>query len=157
MTLLSRIILVVLRWATNAKTKTRVDLTIGPVSSADSGKTQPMRKLILTTDQKAAVSIAFKTAAGHPATIVGVPVWALPDVPAPVVTLEVAPDGLSATVKASGLGDLVLTVTAEGDPTPGVDTITEQLAISVVGAEAKSGEFTLGTPELNVDAAPATA
>ena len=84
-------------------------------------------------------SVSYQDKAGATVPVVGAPSWGV-DNPA-VATVEPASDGMSAVVTAVGVGAANITVTAEGDPTPGVDTITLTGQVTVVD-EASGGVLT---------------
>ena len=88
----------------------------------------------LNTEQKVKVTVRPLTAGGQPATVDGVPGWAVSD-PA-LATLEVAPDGLSAYVFAGQPGTGQVMVSADADLTAGVREIVGQLDLTVTAAEA---------------------
>lgn len=101
---------------------------------------------LLTDVQKLPISIAFKTAAGNPATVDGVPVWASsnPD----IATVEPATDGLSVMVVVTGpLGTTQVSVRADADTGAGVEEIIGTLDVEVVGSKAAFIELTPGVPE----------
>lgn len=77
------------------------------------------------------LSVAFKTAAGNPATVVGVPVWAIDN--NAVATIEVAEDGLSAVVTSGDPGQAVITVTAQ---TQSGASVVGEFDVFVTRAEA---------------------
>lgn len=92
------------------------------------------------------VTLTPKTAAGHPARVDGVPVWASnnPD----AFTLEVAADGLSAKIITADTGAEVrsgtLTITADADLGEGVKPISFEGPVVVGPAFADSLGITLG-------------
>lgn len=102
--------------------------------------------LILKSDQKVALSVAFIDAAGNPASIDGVPVWS---VSAPgIVSLEVAEDGRSAVAIADGpTGNVTISVVADADLGEGSREIVGVLGIQVVSGEAVFVALSAGTPE----------
>jgi len=67
------------------------------------------------------------------------PTWTVDQ--AALLSLTVADDGMSAELTATGVGLATITVTAEGDPTPGVDTITVSGSVNIVD-EASSATLT---------------
>ena len=81
-------------------------------------------------------SVAYTDAEGKPATVASVPSWAVDN--ASVATVTAATDGMSAVVTGVSVGAALVTVTVEGDPTPGVDTITLTGLVTVVD-EASGG------------------
>jgi hypothetical protein len=109
--------------------------------------------LVITDSQQFKVDIQPVDKAGNPGTLASVPVWSVSD--PTIVTVAPAADGLSAVVTATGkLGTAEVHVTAEGDPTPGVDTITGTLAVQVIGGKAVSLQFTAGTATEILPTAP---
>lgn len=66
----------------------------------------------ITNEQEFDLTIAFETAAGNPAAVVGVPVWAVTG-DTGVITLTVAPDGMAAVVSSGLPGTAAITVTAQ--------------------------------------------
>lgn len=120
---------------------------IGPVMIKSYNKWSDIdMALALTDEQKVALSIEPKTAAGNPARLDGVPVWSVSD--AEFLTLEVAPDGLSAVATTTGkLGVCQIQVTADADLGDGVRELTALLDIQLVAAEAVTLGIVAGTPE----------
>ena len=104
-------------------------------------KRKRMLKVKLTTEQQVQLSAVFETAKGNPVAIVGNPVWASSD--ATVATVDQT--GLVVSVAP---GSATITVTGEGDPTAGVDTVTSSAIIEVVNPEAAQAVITAGTPAL---------
>lgn len=103
--------------------------------------------LTITNEQKITVTLNPTTLAGNPATLDGAPVWeALGDGDA---TIEVAPDGLSATL-ISGEANINSTfrVTADGVPGEEVGVLTEDITLAVVPASASSLGLVAGAAEL---------
>ena len=102
-------------------------------------------ELVITDSQQFKVEIQAVDKAGNPGTLASVPVWSASD--PTILTVVPAADGMSAVVSAKGkLGRAQVNVTAEGDPTPGVNTITGTLAVEVVGGKAVSLQLRAGTP-----------
>ena len=102
--------------------------------------------LVLKSDQKVTLSVAFFDAAGNPAVVDGIPVWS---VSAPgVVTLHVAEDGRSAVAVADGpAGTVTISVVADADLGEGSREIVGVLGIQVVSGEAVFVALSAGTPE----------
>lgn len=101
--------------------------------------------LVLTDVQKVALAIAPKSAAGNPAQVDGAPVWSSSD--ETILTLTVAPDGLSAEAVTTGkLGTVQVNVSADADLGEGAKTITGVLDIEVKASEAVSLDVSAGTP-----------
>jgi hypothetical protein len=103
--------------------------------------------LILTDEQKVALAVEFKTAAGNPAKVDGVPVWSSSD--ESVVTVEASEDGLSAVATAVGpLGTAQISCEADADLDEGeTRVITGVLDIEVRAAEAVIAVVAAGAPE----------
>lgn len=101
--------------------------------------------MILKATQKVVVGISFKDAEGNAATIDGVPTWGVSD-PA-VGELEVAADGLSATLRAGSPSVGTVNVSVDADLGDGVKTITGQLDVTVVPGDAVVVEVVAGQPE----------
>jgi len=71
-------------------------------------------------------------------------VWSASD--PTILTVAPAADGMSAVVSAVGkLGVVEVNVTAEGDSTPGANTIVGTVHVQVVGGKAVSLHFAVGT------------
>jgi hypothetical protein len=77
---------------------------------------------ILNTQQFPNVVLTITNAAGQPATVDGVPVWASSD--ATVVTVVASADGMGAVVSAVAPGTARITVSADADMGAGTITIT---------------------------------
>ena len=73
-----------------------------------------------------------------------IPVWAASSTNN--VNLTPAQDGMTCQADGIGAGDVNVTSTVEGDPTPGVDTIVATILISVKNREDTVGTITAGTP-----------
>lgn len=103
--------------------------------------------LILTDEQKVALGIRPVTAAGNPARIDGVPVWASSD--PTIIEIAPAPDGLSAeAITVGSLGIAQVSVGVDADLGAGIRTLTAILDIEVIAAEAVTVAITPGAPEL---------
>ena len=102
---------------------------------------------VLTDEQKVTCKVEFKTAAGNPAKVDGVPEWGKND-PNAVLNITVASDGLSAVVIAAGpLGQAQIQVTADADLGEGKREITGVLDVEVKAAEAVTAGIVPGEPE----------
>jgi len=77
--------------------------------------------------------------------LVGVPAWKSSD--ESIATVTPAADGLSALVVPVAKGECDITVTAEGDPTPGVDTLTGVGHVVVTDPEASQLSVSFGPPQ----------
>jgi preprotein translocase subunit YajC len=90
----------------------------------------------LKSGQSATISAAFTDAAGvaHPLAPGNVPAWSVS--PDGAVSITPAADGLSAEVVGGATpGDFTVSVNGEGDPVVGADTITGNIAGTIVEAE----------------------
>lgn len=72
--------------------------------------------------------------------VFSVPVWVA--TPTGIVTLAPAADGLTCVVTGAAVGDVTITSAVEGDPTPGVDTVTATASLSVAAPEDTQGTIT---------------
>jgi hypothetical protein len=105
-----------------------------------------VKSMKLTDVQKVIGSIAPKDAAGNPAPVDGIPVWASSDTA--IVTVTPAPDGMSAVVEAVGpLGTAQVSVSADADTGEGVATITALADIEVLASQATAVGISFGVPE----------
>jgi hypothetical protein len=92
----------------------------------------------------------FKDADGNEMKVedlASAPVWASSD--NAIATVVPAPDGSNANVVPAtpvNPGTVQVTCTAEGDPTPGKDTIVIEQDIIIVSDEATQGTIVVGTP-----------
>lgn len=94
--------------------------------------------LIITNEQKVALSVIGKTQAGNPALITGVPVWTVSD--EGVASISQSEDGLTATVVSVAAGITLATVT--------LGEISATLEVTVNEALVASIEIVAGTPVL---------
>lgn len=102
-------------------------------------------EVTITNEQKVNVTLVPRTAGGHPAPIDGVPAWAVNSGDGTVVPAE---DGLSADLISSDApGDTVYGVSADADLGQGVTTITGEITVHVVQAEASDLGVTVGAPQ----------
>jgi hypothetical protein len=100
-------------------------------------------ELVITDSQEFRLEIQPVDRAGNPGTLAGEPVWSVSD--PTILTMVPADDGMSAVVSATGkLGVAQVSVTADGDPTPGVNTVTGTVDVQVVGGKAVAFHFTAG-------------
>jgi len=120
----------------NRRKKIRVVFTVGP-------NTKLMSPAIvqITTEQQVPLSVAFYTATGNPAPVVGTPTWSIDDTS--VVDIVVASDGLSALIVSKAVGTCLVTVEANA----GSKVISGTINITVVAAEAEVVEITPGAVE----------
>jgi hypothetical protein len=102
----------------------------------------------INTDQVVDVILAITNAAGNPATVDGVPVWASSD--ETVIVAAAAADGMSAVITTVAPGTARVTVTADADLGAGVTTltgVTEDLVVTLgPSSQASVMTLTLGAP-----------
>jgi hypothetical protein len=102
----------------------------------------------INTDQVVDVILAITNAAGNPATVDGVPVWASSD--ETVIVAAAAVDGMSAVITTVAPGTARVTVTADADLGAGVTTltgVTEDLVVTLgPSSQASVMTLTLGAP-----------
>lgn len=103
----------------------------------------PMSQAILKPGQKVTATVDF-TAQGKPGQPASPPTWSS-DTPGAASVTPTA-DGMSADIEYVGPGASVITVKAEGDPTPGVNTITLQGTVTCTNPEIDAGEIVFGAP-----------
>jgi uncharacterized protein YjdB len=86
-------------------------------------------------------TVAYTDKAGNAVSLPAgnVPAWTVDD--ETIATVAPAADGMTAVVTAVAVGTANITVVAEGDASPGVDTITLSGQVSVVD-EASGGTLT---------------
>ncbi len=116
---------------------------VGPVSNKTSASS-PIMDLIITNEQQVKVTLAPKTPKGKPVALDGAPEW---KVTAGSCTLDVATDGLSATIiSGDDAGDSEVTISADADLGAGVVTISDAIRVTVNGAQAQSLGLTAEAP-----------
>ncbi len=94
---------------------------------------------ILHMGNTTTASVTYQDKEGDDVPVVGAPKWsAAPD---GLVTLAPAEDGMSCVVTPVAVGDVTITVVAEGDETAGVDTITLTGDVTVAAEEASGGKL----------------
>lgn len=104
-----------------------------------------MLTLTITTEQKIAVALAPKTAAGNPATVDGPPTWS---VVSGFATINVSPDGLSAElISSDSPGQSQFLINADADLGAGVENLQDVITLNVEGAKATSLGLTHGDPQ----------
>lgn len=102
-----------------------------------------MSSAVMRVDQNGCTAtLAFKDAKGNAATPAAPPVWSTDT--SGVVNLTVAADGMSAQIAPAGVGTTNINVVAEGDATPGVDTLHLTGSVQVTPAEIATGEIDFG-------------
>ena len=110
-------------------------------------------ELVITDTQQFEVQIQPMDKVGNPGTLARGPVWSASD--PTILSVVPAADGMSAVVSAVGkMGVAQVNVTAAGDSTPGVNTITGTVDVQVVGGKAVSLHFAVGTATEIPPAAP---
>lgn len=101
--------------------------------------------LLMTSVQKATLTLDPRDAKGHPAALDGAPSWTVAD--PTVATVEVADDGLSAVVVAQGVGVTQVNVVADAKIGPEVKELAGVLEVQVSAAEAVTLGISASTPE----------
>lgn len=103
--------------------------------------------LLLTAKAEKADGSASNFADGN------VPAWNLSDPAGTGAVLTPSEDGKTATLSVSAdnttAGDITVTMTGEGDATPGVDTLSATVTITVKAAEATQAEIEVGEMTAN--------
>lgn len=99
-----------------------------------------MSKILHIGMAAATLTATYNNKEGGDAKVVGVPGWVV--APDGIATVTPAADGMSAVVTPVALGVATITVTAEGDETAGVDTITLSADVEVAEEEATGGKLT---------------
>jgi hypothetical protein len=94
---------------------------------------------ILHMGNTSTASVTYQDKEGDNVPVVGAPKWS--SAPDGIVSLTVADDGLSAVVTPAAVGDVTITVVAEGDDVAGVDTITLTGDVTVAPEEASGGKL----------------
>lgn len=90
----------------------------------------------LTTEQQVTVHINPVTLKGKPAPLDGIPAWT---VPIGGAVLQPAPDGLSCVIVSPDVaGESQVLVSADADLGPGVETISDTIAVTVGSPNAAS-------------------
>ena|SRR5579863_8620115 len=110
--------------------------------------------ITMTDQQQETVTLNPVNVNKQPAKLYSVPVWA---VQSGDVTLQPAADGMSCVIVSGSDEASVVKVSAEGDPTPGVNTVTDLINVTVTPTEAVDLGPTAGTPVPKVVPAPAPA
>lgn len=111
-----------------------------------------MSEVTLDINQSVVATIRPVTASGKPARLDSVPVWSVDT--GEDVTLEVSPDGLTATITSISYGHAIVTVTADADlDEDEVREITGTLTVHVMEPEAETFEVAVG-PVVDVPPAP---
>lgn len=102
--------------------------------------------ILLTDLEKVFLSVAYTSAAGNPAAVEGLPVWASSN--EGVVTLEVTEDGYSAyAVTVGPVGTAQVSVSADADLGEGIRPLVATLDVTVIGSEAVFAGLITGAPE----------
>jgi len=136
------------------KTLKRIELILGPTELGSSvefyqkigGEWKLLGgKMFLKGDQMVPLSVKFVDKFGNDAKVDGAPAWALTDDSLGV--LEVAADGMGATLKAKGLtGVMKVQVSADADLGEGVKAIMGELDVEILPAEAIAVVIAAGDP-----------
>jgi hypothetical protein len=134
----------------------RLIFRIGPVSEQTTPAQQTpqhvstihgevIAMLVLTDNQKCTLSIAPKDAKGADAKLDGVPSWGIDN--SDVLELTIAPDALSAEIRAIGpLGTCLVSVQGDADLGSGVAPIAGTLEVTVGPGQAVTIDIVPGTP-----------
>jgi hypothetical protein len=106
--------------------------------------------LVLTATQQVTYSVSYVDGKGNPAPVEGAPVWEVSDTA--ILSVEAAPDGMSALVKAVGPvtapgASVQLSVKVDAELDEGVTEIVGLDQITVVAGQAVSANITAGAPE----------
>jgi hypothetical protein len=99
-----------------------------------------MSKVITVGGAATVATALFVDPQGVAQPLASKPVWAA--TPDGLVALTPADDGMTCSVAPVAAGDVTLTATAEGDPTPGKNTIVATAALTVAPDEDVSGTIT---------------
>ena len=103
--------------------------------------------LILQDTQQVLLSITPEDAAGNPAVLDEVPVWAVGGTNTNIVTLVPATNGLSCEVVAAGpLGTCQVQVTAAADATTGGVVVMGVLNVTVTASTVAAFSITAAAP-----------
>ncbi len=122
--------------------------SVGPVT--DKNKTNERNTVLnveISNEQKVLISISPKSHLGKAAAVDPKvkPTWTPQSGQSSV---DVAEDGMSAMFTSSDTpGDTVVLVSADADLGDGVETISDQVVLTVTSAKAESLGLTAGTPE----------
>lgn len=110
------------------------------------GKIERVEHMFLKANEKSLLSLVIKDSQGNPAKVDGAPRWAVTD---PTLgRLEVAEDGLSATLLANGpSGAFQVQATVDADLGEGVRELLGTLDVEVLSGEAVSVEIAAGAAE----------
>lgn len=100
--------------------------------------------LLITTTQKATLTLDPRDAKGNPAKLDGIPEWSVADTS--VATVEVGPGGLTATVVAVAVGSTQVNVKADARIGPEVKELAGVLEVQVSSAEAVTLGISAGEP-----------
>ena len=101
----------------------------------------------LPVGKQVKASVKFVDKFGNAAAVDGVPVWGSSD-PSVVEVVDVAPDGLSCTIRTVGVvGSAQVAVNGDADLGEGVRNVGALVDVSVVAAEAFSAAVEVGAVE----------
>jgi hypothetical protein len=112
-----------------------------------------MADFSFTIEQKEHFHANFKTTAGRPGRVDGIPVWTASDptdgtAAATGVVLTPDADGLGCVAIADGEGEFDLTVDGDADLGEGVRDVIKTVRVAVMGAEATGVDVTADAPEV---------
>jgi hypothetical protein len=102
-------------------------------------------QLVLTTEEKAPLSVNPMTAAGNPAPIDGAVTYA---VTSGTCTIEPIDTLTAFVVSGPAPGDSTVTATADADLGSGIVTITDVISVHVTSPTAEQLGLSAGTPVL---------
>lgn len=101
----------------------------------------------INTDQKVKLTVKPLTQKSRPALVHGIPAWSSSN--PSIISLVVAPDGLSAYAFAAGtIGTATVGVAADADMSSAIRQIQTTIDITVTAAEAASLVLDPSSPEL---------
>lgn len=104
-------------------------------------------QITITNEQRISAALAPVTAAGRPAQLdpSNPPTWT---VISGESTVTASSDGMAATIVSSdNPGDTQIMVEADADLGEGVETLSDIITVTVIGARAQNLGISLGNPE----------
>lgn len=99
----------------------------------------------MTATQQFSATLTPKDRRGNPAKLDGVPTWAVEN--PTVISIEASEDGLSAVIKAQGVGESDYNANGDADLGPGTRPIIASGHVKVTQGEATIVEITEGAAE----------
>lgn len=99
-----------------------------------------MSKIIRVGGASTTATALFVDPQGVAQPLTSKPVWAAS--PDGLVTLTPADDGMTCAIAPVAAGDVTVTVSAEADPTPGVNTVTGTASLTVSPDEDTTATIT---------------